>query len=193
MASTRVVLPWSTWAMIAMLRIDSRCCIGSSYHAARRQRRATVSDCVALTRTRDAFLDSRTWAISTYATRAHRDPPGVSETIDLLRRHRRHPDRWRCLAIDRGSARVCVRRASSQVQVAGRTEGALAARRGSARARRGRESPTLCLIVPEGGPAILGVVALETLVLAVDPVGEAPRADGYVRDALRAAAVLASA
>src|SRR5207245_2365134 len=33
MASTRVVLPWSTWAMIAMLRIESRCCIFSSYHA----------------------------------------------------------------------------------------------------------------------------------------------------------------
>src|SRR5206468_2417420 len=33
MASTRVVLPWSTWAMIAMLRIESRCCIVSSYHA----------------------------------------------------------------------------------------------------------------------------------------------------------------
>src|SRR3989442_9054444 len=33
MASTRVVLPWSTWAMIAMVRIESRCCIVSSYHA----------------------------------------------------------------------------------------------------------------------------------------------------------------
>src|SRR5262245_1894818 len=32
MASTRVVLPWSTWAMIAMLRMLSRCCISASYH-----------------------------------------------------------------------------------------------------------------------------------------------------------------
>src|SRR5882762_10036223 len=31
-ASTSVVLPWSTWAMIAMLRTFSRCCIGPSYH-----------------------------------------------------------------------------------------------------------------------------------------------------------------
>src|SRR5437762_7915305 len=33
MASTRVVLPWSTWAMIAMFRMFSRCCILPSYHA----------------------------------------------------------------------------------------------------------------------------------------------------------------
>src|SRR2546427_1584308 len=32
MASTSVVLPWSTWAMIAMLRIVSRCRISPSYH-----------------------------------------------------------------------------------------------------------------------------------------------------------------
>src|SRR5689334_6750009 len=32
MASTSVVLPWSTWAMIATLRIVSRCCISSLYH-----------------------------------------------------------------------------------------------------------------------------------------------------------------
>src|SRR5262245_64582783 len=32
MASTRVVLPWSTWAMMAMLRMLSRCCISASYH-----------------------------------------------------------------------------------------------------------------------------------------------------------------
>src|SRR6185436_19245095 len=33
MASTSVVLPWSTWAMMAMLRMLSRCCICPSYHA----------------------------------------------------------------------------------------------------------------------------------------------------------------
>src|SRR2546428_10594722 len=32
MASTSVVLPWSTWAMIATLRMLSRCCIPPSYH-----------------------------------------------------------------------------------------------------------------------------------------------------------------
>src|SRR5436853_277977 len=36
MASTRVVLPWSTCAMMAILRIDSRCCISPSYHAVAR-------------------------------------------------------------------------------------------------------------------------------------------------------------
>src|SRR5262249_24639217 len=33
MASTRVVLPWSTWAMIATFRMLARCCINPSYHA----------------------------------------------------------------------------------------------------------------------------------------------------------------
>jgi predicted aspartyl protease len=32
-----------------------------------------------------------------------------------------------------------------------------------------QEAPTLCLIAP-GGPAVLGMVALETLLLGVDPV-----------------------
>src|SRR2546421_8534169 len=32
MASTSVVLPWSTWAMIATLRMLSRCCITPLYH-----------------------------------------------------------------------------------------------------------------------------------------------------------------
>src|SRR5262249_53948041 len=36
MASTRVVLPWSTWAMIAMLRMLSRRSISPSYHAGSR-------------------------------------------------------------------------------------------------------------------------------------------------------------
>jgi predicted aspartyl protease len=34
----------------------------------------------------------------------------------------------------------------------------------------GREAPTVCFISP-GGPALRGAVALETLCLAVDPVG----------------------
>src|SRR5256885_2778782 len=43
MASTRVVLPWSTWAMIAMFRMFSRCCILPSYHAGvRRELRVIV-------------------------------------------------------------------------------------------------------------------------------------------------------
>src|SRR6185436_13745157 len=44
MASTRVVLPWSTWAMIAMLRMLSRCCICPSYHGRARGllRRAAI-------------------------------------------------------------------------------------------------------------------------------------------------------
>src|SRR5499425_1432204 len=32
MASTSVVLPWSTWAMIATFRMLSRCCISPLYH-----------------------------------------------------------------------------------------------------------------------------------------------------------------
>src|SRR5947209_8770862 len=35
-ASTSVVFPWSTWAMIAMLRMSARCCIVPSYHTHRR-------------------------------------------------------------------------------------------------------------------------------------------------------------
>src|SRR5437762_9230163 len=37
MASTRVVLPWSTWAMIAMFRMFWRSCIYPIYHGAGRR------------------------------------------------------------------------------------------------------------------------------------------------------------
>jgi len=36
----------------------------------------------------------------------------------------------------------------------------------------GRESPSVCLIGPRGGPALLGAVTLEELALGVDPTGK---------------------
>ena len=36
----------------------------------------------------------------------------------------------------------------------------------------GQEVPTLCLIGPDGGPALLGAVTLEEFALAVDPVAK---------------------
>lgn len=36
----------------------------------------------------------------------------------------------------------------------------------------GQEVPTLCLIGPDGGPALLGVVTLQEFALAVDPVAK---------------------
>lgn len=38
-------------------------------------------------------------------------------------------------------------------------------------ALEGQELPTVCLIAPIGGPALLGAVTLEEFALAVDPVG----------------------
>ena len=35
----------------------------------------------------------------------------------------------------------------------------------------GQELPTICLIAPPGGPALLGAVTLEEFALSVDPVG----------------------
>src|SRR5688500_8431261 len=56
MASTRVVLPWSTWAMIAILRIESRCCICPLYHAARHSRATRMYNGATLTPLEAPFM-----------------------------------------------------------------------------------------------------------------------------------------
>ncbi|HEV8141502.1 MAG TPA: retroviral-like aspartic protease family protein [Methylomirabilota bacterium] len=93
-------------------------------------------------------------------------PTGISEMVDLF--------------VDTGATLIILPRAiaerlelrptqTCQVELGGGVEQTWPV--GEIRvALEGREAPMLCLI-SEGGPAILGVVALESLGLAVDPVG----------------------
>jgi predicted aspartyl protease len=93
-------------------------------------------------------------------------PTGVSEMLDLF--------------VDTGATLIVLPRAiaerlevrptqTCQVQLGGGVEQTWPV--GEIRvALEGREAPMLCLI-SEGGPPILGVVALESLGLAVDPIG----------------------
>lgn len=94
-------------------------------------------------------------------------PTGRAETLDLL--------------VDTGATFLVVPRALAErlelvvqrmqtVQTAGgrREDWPIA----EIRVRvEGRDAPTVCFIAPEG-PALLGAVALESLLLAVDPVGK---------------------
>jgi clan AA aspartic protease len=93
-------------------------------------------------------------------------PTGVSEMLDLF--------------VDTGATLIILPRAiaerlelrptqTCQVQLAGGVEQTWPVAEIRV-ALEGREAPMLCLI-SEGGAPVLGVVALESLGLAVDPVG----------------------
>jgi predicted aspartyl protease len=93
-------------------------------------------------------------------------PTGLSETLDLF--------------VDTGATLIVLPRAVAErlelrptrtcrVELAGGVEEMWPVAEIRA-AIEGREAPMLCLI-SEGGPPLLGVVALESLQLAADPVG----------------------